>query len=67
MPCLDNWGVTKGDAILVQQKEATRAASVCIGPEGDMHNVSTAKCNIRWPGPSIGYILFYFPICTSNT
>jgi hypothetical protein len=38
MSCLDNWGVTKGDSILVQQKEATRA--VCIGPEGDMHYVS---------------------------
>jgi hypothetical protein len=43
-PCpprrLDNWAVTKGDAILVQQKEATRA--VCIGPEGDMDYTSTA-------------------------
>ncbi len=53
MSCLDNWGVTKGNATLVQQKEATRTASMCIGPEGDMHNVSTAKCNIGWPGPSI--------------
>ena len=24
MSCPDNWGVTKGDAILVQQEEATR-------------------------------------------
>ena len=25
----------------------TLGASVCIGSEGDMHNVSTAKCAIR--------------------
>ena len=28
MSCPDNWGVTKGDAILVQQKEATRADQI---------------------------------------
>ena len=27
MSCPDNWGVTKGDAILVQQQEATRLFS----------------------------------------
>ena len=28
-------------------EEMESAASVCIGSEGDMHNVSTAKCAIR--------------------
>merc|ERR1719445_2679193 len=28
MSCPDNWGVTKGDAILVQQKEATRKEQI---------------------------------------
>jgi len=28
MSCPDNWGVTKGDAILVQQEEATRKEQI---------------------------------------
>ena len=28
-------------------EEMEWAASICIGPEGDMHNVSTAECAIR--------------------
>jgi len=28
MSCPDNWGVTKGDAILVQQQEATRKEQI---------------------------------------
>ena len=28
-------------------EEMEWAASICIGPEGDMHNASTAECAIR--------------------
>jgi betaine-homocysteine S-methyltransferase len=28
-------------------EECLHVASMCIGPEGDMHNVSAAECTIR--------------------
>merc|ERR1719370_210277 len=37
MSCPDNWGVTKGDAILVQQQEATRKEQIA---DGEVENVN---------------------------
>merc|ERR1711934_1224551 len=42
MSCPDNWGVTKGDAILVQQEEATRAdRRGAENPDGEIENVNS--------------------------
>merc|ERR1719471_1319935 len=45
MSCPDNWGATKGDAILVQQQEATRKEQI-----EEVQKIQMEKLKIRLMG-----------------